>query len=169
MKADSSRWIVMGEPATSAEAAALDKFRELLPDDGITTAWVNLTFIDNNGRSAEVDVLLLTRAGLFVVELKGWHGAIRGNAQRWLHGVRNLENPWLATDRKAKRLAEVLKDHAPNEAAKKTVPFLKPLVVLHGHESTVELDERARTGVVTLDGYRVKAKPPLRTLSAFLG
>jgi len=25
---------------------------------------VNLTFIDNNGRSAEVDVLLMTRAGM---------------------------------------------------------------------------------------------------------
>ena len=39
-------------------------FREQRPEDGITTAWVNLTFIDNNGRSAEVDVLLMTRAGM---------------------------------------------------------------------------------------------------------
>lgn len=168
MKADSPHWIVMGPPATPAEQAALDKFRELLPEDGITTAWVNLTFIDNNGRSAEVDVLLLTRAGLFVVELKGWHGTIRGNSQRWQHGIRNVENPWLATDRKAKRLAELLKDHAPNVAAKRTVPFLKPLVVLHGHESSVDLDQRGRTGVVTLDGYHVKAKPPLQKFSGFL-
>jgi len=168
MKVDSRHWIVMGQPATQAEEAALDKFRELLPEDGITTAWVNLTFIDNNGRSAEVDVLLMTRAGLFVVELKGWHGTIRGNSQRWEHGSRNIENPWLATDRKAKRLVEVLKDHAPNAAAKKTVPFLKPLIVLHGHESTVNLDERGRTGVVTLDGYHVKAKPAIRKFSGFL-
>jgi hypothetical protein len=71
MKADSPLWIVMGPSATPAEEAALNAFRELLPDDGIATAWVNLTFIDNNGRSGEIDVLLLTRAGLFNIELKG--------------------------------------------------------------------------------------------------
>ncbi|MBW0128491.1 nuclease-related domain-containing protein [Pseudonocardia oceani] len=109
MKADSAHWIVMGPSATPAEQAALDRFRDLLPEDGITTAWVNLTFIDNNGRSAEVDVLLMTRAGVFVVELKGWHGKIDGNSQWWKHNVRSVENPWIATDRKAKRLVEVLR------------------------------------------------------------
>ena len=168
MKADSPHWVVMGGPATPAEAAALDRFRDLLPEDGITTAWVNLTFIDDNGRSAEVDVLLLTRAGFFVVELKGWHGTIRGNSQRWQHGPRNVENPWLTTDRKAKRLVELLRDHAPSPAARRTVPFLQSLVVLHGYESTVNLDARGRTGVVALDGYHVRAKPALKTFSAFL-
>ncbi len=130
MKADSPHWIIMGPPATPAEEAALDAFRELLPEDGITTAWVNLTFIDNNGRPGEIDVLLLTRSGLYVVELKGWHGRIVGNTQRWFHNARNVENPWLATDRKAKRLAELLKDVAPNEQARKVVPFLQSKVVL---------------------------------------
>lgn len=49
----------MGPPATPEEAAALEAFREVLPDDGRTTAWVNLTFIDTNNRTAEIDVLLL--------------------------------------------------------------------------------------------------------------
>ncbi|MEU4450203.1 BREX system serine/threonine kinase PglW [Nocardioides sp. NPDC023903] len=157
----------MGPAATPAEQKALDDFRELLPEDGITTAWANLTFIDNNGRSAEIDVLLLTKSGLYVVELKGWHGTIRGTSQRWDHGTRNVENPWLATDRKAKRLAEVLKDAAPN-AARKTVPFLNAKVVLHGTDSNIELDERGRSNVLALDGYGVKAKPSLPKLSTFL-
>jgi len=168
MKAESPHWIVMGEPATPAEAEALDAFREVLPEDGITTAWVNLTFIDDNGRSAEVDVLLLTRAGFFVVELKGWHGTIRGTTQRWVHGVRNVENPWLITDRKGKRLAGLLKGYAPSPAAQKTVPFVNALVVLHGNDSTVELEDRARGGVVTLDGFRVNARPALPKISDFL-
>ncbi len=168
MKADSPHWIVMGPPATPAEEAALDAFRELLPDDGITTAWVNLTFIDNNGRSGEVDVLLLTRAGLFIVELKGWHGRIVGNTQRWMHNIRNVENPWLAADRKAKRLAELLKDVAPNEKARKDVPFLQSKVVLHGHGCTVELDERATLGVLAMDKFEIKAKPALTKVSTFL-
>lgn len=168
MKADSTHWIVMGPPATPAEEAALDAFRELLPEDGITTGWVNLTFIDNNGRSAEVDVLLLTRAGMFIVELKGWHGRIVGNTQRWEHNARNVENPWLAADRKAKRLAELLKDVAPNAKARKDVPFLQSKVVLHGHGCTVELEERATLGVLAMDKFDVKAKPALVKVSAFL-
>ena len=168
MKADSPHWIVMGPPATPAEEVALDSFRALLPDDGITTAWVNLTFIDNNGRSGEVDVLLLTRAGLFIVELKGWHGRIVGNTQRWMHNIRNVENPWLAADRKAKRLAELLKDVAPNEKARKDVPFLQSKVVLHGHGCTVELDERATLGVLAMDKFEIKAKPALAKVSTFL-
>ncbi len=159
----------MGPPATPAEEAALDAFRELLPEDGITTAWVNLTFIDNNGRSGEIDVLLLTRSGLHVVELKGWHGRIHGNTQRWFHNIRNVENPWLTTDRKAKRLAELLKDVAPNEQARKVVPFLQSKVVLHGHGSVVELDERAALGVLAMDKFDIKAKPALTKVSAFLG
>lgn len=168
MKADSAQWIVMGPPATPAEEAALDAFRELLPEDGITTAWVNLTFIDNSGRSGEVDVLLLTRAGFFIVELKGWHGRIVGNTQRWMHNIRNVENPWLAADRKAKRLAELLKDVAPNEKARKDVPFLQSKVVLHGHGCTVELDERATLGVLAMDRFEIKAKPALTKVSTFL-
>ncbi|CAM3450493.1 BREX system serine/threonine kinase PglW [Nocardioides dubius] len=168
MKADFPHWIVMGPPATPAEEAALDAFRELLPEDGITTAWVNLTFIDNSGRSGEIDVLLLTRSGLWVVELKGWHGRIVGNTQRWFHNSRNVENPWLATDRKAKRLAELLKDVAPNEPARKQVPFLQSKVVLHGRSSVVELEERATLGVLAMDNFEVKAKPALQRLSTFL-
>jgi serine/threonine protein kinase len=168
MKAESPHWMVMGPPATPAEEAALDAFRELLPEDGITTAWVNLTFIDNNGRSGEIDVLLLTRSGLYIVELKGWHGRIVGNTQRWTHNQRNVENPWLAADRKAKRLAELLKDVAPNDRARREVPFVQSRIVLHGHGSTVDLDERARTGVLALDKFEVKATPALAKVTAFL-
>lgn len=158
----------MGPPASPAEEAALDAFRDLLPEDGITTAWVNLTFIDNNGRSGEVDVLLLTRAGLFIVELKGWHGRIVGNTQRWMHNIRNVGNPWLAADRKAKRLAELLKDVAPTEKARKDVPFLQSKVVLHGHGCTVELDERATLGVLAMDKFEITANPALTKVSTFL-
>ena len=113
-------------------------------------------------------MLLLTRSGLYVVELKGWHGRIIGNTQRWFHNVRNVENPWLATDRKAKRLAELLKDVAPNGQARKNVPFLQSKVVLHGRGSVVELEERATLGVLAMDKFEVKAKPELLPVSKFL-
>lgn len=169
MKPDSPNWIALGDPATPAEAEALDAFRDHLPEDGITTAWANVTFIDDNGRSAEVDVLLLTRSGLYVVELKGWHGTITGTSQRWRHNHRNVENPWLLTDRKAKRLKSLLAEYAPSSAAaSQTLPFVNALVVLHGADSKVDLDDRGRTGVYALDGYRVHSKPSLPSFKDFL-
>ena len=92
----------------------------------------------------------------------------RGNTQRWIHNIRNVENPWLAADRKAKRLAELLKDVAPNEKARKDVPFLQSKVVLHGHGCTVELEERATLGVLAMDKFEIKAKPALTKVSTFL-
>jgi serine/threonine protein kinase len=168
MKQDSPLWKVMGEPATPAEAAALDSLRELLPDDGITTAWANLTFINDQGRTAEVDVLLLTTQGMFLVELKGWHGTIRGNAQRWNQGQRNVENPRLITDRKAKWLKSLLQDRSPNQAARKLIPHIHAVVVMHGEGSTVEIASPGDVGVLTLDGYHVSSKPRLLKLSDFL-
>ncbi len=160
MRADSPNWVVLGEPATPAEAAALETLRELLPEDGITRAWVNLTFIDRNGRLAEVDVILLTKKGLFVVELKGWHGRINGNQQTWrvtTRAVEHRQNPLLLTDNKAKRLSSLLAEVSPNAK----LPFIEALVVLHGKESDVDLDALGRTSVLALDGYNVRGGLPL--------
>ena len=162
MLPDSPNWVVMGQVASKAEAAALDRFRDLLPEDGITHAWANLTFIDDNGRTGEIDVLLLTPAGFFLVELKGWHGTIRGNAQRWTltnKATRNVENPLLGADRKAKRLSSMLAGLAPNPQARAALPWLTPIVVLHGEHSQVDLDDaRARSGIYKLNGFHVGGK-----------
>ncbi|MGX1748992.1 BREX system serine/threonine kinase PglW [Glutamicibacter protophormiae] len=170
MKDDSPLWHELGDAASPSERVALETFRKCLPDDGITTAWSNLTFIDEQGRTSEIDVLLLTPAGLFLVELKGWHGTIRGNSQRWDLPTRNVENPFLLTDRKAKRLSSLLKSAFTNQQqAQKVLPFIKPLVVLHGAGSHIELDSFGATGVLVLDGYDVKATgTPLNKLSQFL-
>ncbi|MFI9487358.1 BREX system serine/threonine kinase PglW [Promicromonospora sp. NPDC052451] len=167
MKADSPHWKVMGPPATPEEADALEAFREVLPDDGRTTAWVNLTFIDTNNRTAEVDVLLLTPVGFFCVELKGWHGTITGSSQRWYQRRKTHTNPFIVTDSKGKRLASVLKSYATSQQAR-NVPWVNALVVMHGQGSTFAVDQSGRAGVIKLDGYQVKSTPPLQRLSEFL-
>lgn len=171
MDSTSKRWRTMGDPASAAEAEALEAVRALLPDDAITHAWANLTFIDLQGRTAEVDVLLLTRAGLFVVELKGWHGRISGDQQTWRltapnGSVRHERNPLFATDAKAKRLRSLLEHVAPNAQARRAVPFVGAFVVLHGRDSVVELPDVARAGIVALDGAGVRHLTP--TLREFL-
>mgnify|MGYP000935676930 CR=1 FL=1 len=71
-------WQAVGEPVSGDEAEALDVLRGLLRDDELCHAWSNLAFQDRTGHVNEVDVLLLTRRGLFVVELKGWRGHVPG-------------------------------------------------------------------------------------------
>lgn len=110
MRTDSPLWRVMGDAAQAQEAEALDKIRQMLPDDGIARGWANITFTDNHGRLNEVDALFLTRNGLYVVELKGWHGEITGDQRTWRLGNRTEKNPRLLANDKAKRLRSVLGD-----------------------------------------------------------
>jgi len=158
MRADSPNWVSLGDPASPAEAAAQDAFRELLEDDGMTKAWANLSFIDDQGRLAEVDVLLLTRRGFYIVELKGWHGHLTGNSQTWTlrtpTSERTARNPYILTDNKAKRLSSLLKEVAPANSPR--LPYVGALIVLHGRDSIVELDKSAAHNVLRLDGYNVR-------------
>lgn len=156
MRTDSPLWRVMGDAAQAQEAEALAKVRDLLPDDGIARAWANVTFTDNAGRLNEVDILLLTRSGLYVVELKGWHGEITGNQHDWMHGGRRHQNPRILANAKAKRLASVLKDLAYQAGVPThTVPFVNEAIVMHGRDSKVTLDQFGAEHVWALDGFRV--------------
>ncbi|MDQ1305479.1 MAG: hypothetical protein QG671_1310, partial [Actinomycetota bacterium] len=155
----------MGEPATTDEAAALDTFRKLLPHDGVV-AWTNVFFTDTQGASHEVDAILLSRSGLFLIEFKGWHGQITGNQQYWTvttGGGRRREerNPLSATDHKAKRLKGLLDHEVRRGHGSVRPPFVQPLVVLHGRDSKVGLVPPANTRIYALDGYHVGGLPPI--------
>ena len=174
MQSSSSSWDDLGEPASPAEAEALAALRELLPDDAVTHAWSNLTFTDLSGRTGEIDLLLLTRVGFFVLELKGWHGTIAGTQQNWAvtgasgQHTRNERNPWYLTEQKAKRLSSLLKRLARNDQERQAVPFVGALVVLHGRDARVELKETAISGLYALDGYGVSGLPADHNLKQFL-
>ncbi|WP_375163764.1 NERD domain-containing protein [Microbacterium sp.] len=159
----------MGDPAQAQEAEALDKIRQLLPDDGIARAWANVTFTDNQGRLNEVDLLLLTRTGLFVVELKGWHGNITGDQQIWRLGSRAERNPRLLANDKAKRLRSVLSDLArTSNLPTSVVPYVDEAVVMHGRRSRLQLDRFGSESVWALDGFEVQGLAPDRAFSVLL-
>ena len=169
MDRESANWRPMGEPATSEEAAALDTFRKLLPDDGVV-AWTNVFFTDSQGASHEVDAILLSSSGLFLIEFKGWHGQITGNQQYWTvttNGGRRREerNPLNATDHKAKRLKGLLDGSRRGHLAARP-PFVQPLVVLHGRDSRVDLTPPVDTRIYALDGYHVRGVPPVSDIIA---
>ena len=164
MDAKSDQWISMGPSASTQEEQALAMLRSLLNDHPTTWAWSNLSFISPDERVSEVDVILLHRTGLYVIELKGYHGTIAGDQQTWrLTGpegqVRTERNPRLSTRSKAQRLASLLKRNHRGD-----IPFVREIVVLHGRDSVVKLDDLAKSDVYGLDGYDVSGVPAFTDL-----
>lgn len=164
MDPKSDQWITMGPSASPQEEQALRTVRSLLNDHPTTWAWANLSFVSPDQRGSEVDVILLHRTGLYVIELKGYHGTISGDQQMWrLTGpegqVRTERNPRLSTRTKAQRLRSLLE-----QGYRGRIPYVHEIVVLHGEGSTVKLDDLAKSGVYGLDGYDVCGVPPFTEL-----
>ena len=107
------RWTAVSQSAFAWEREALDFLRQHLPDHEPWRAWSNFEFIDDEGRVNEVDVLVLTPVGLVLVEVKSRPGSVRGDAYSWTWTTEGrqvtTDNPLPLANRKAKRLASVLR------------------------------------------------------------
>src|SRR6516165_4538253 len=107
------RWTAVTEPAFPWEGEALDFLRSHLPDQEPWRAWSNFEFIDDEGRVNEVDALVLTPFGFVLTEVKSRPGTVRGDAYSWTWTTEGrqltTDNPLPLANRKAKRLASVLR------------------------------------------------------------
>ena len=138
------RWTAVTEPAFPWEREALDFLRSHLPDHEPWRTWSNFEFIDDEGRVNEVDVLVLTPAGLVLVEIKSRPGTIVGDAStwRWITKGRPFEvdNPLPLANRKAKRLASVLKRQDAFGRGRIRAPWVEPAIFLSAVRQKPQLD-----------------------------
>ncbi len=148
MRPDSPRWVEVTPSEHSHERAGLTTVRDLLPDAEPYRAWSNFTFTTADGRLYEVDLLVIGRAGLRLVELKHWSGRITGTRRRGGTTPIRWTTRRLLADAKAKRLASLLKEHS----RRVRVPFVTASVLLHAPHTEVALDDRGRSGVYGVDG-----------------
>lgn len=134
---NASRWTAVSQSPFAWERDALDFARSHLPDHEPWRAWANFEFIDDDGRVNEVDLLVLTPAGLVLIEIKSRPGTVTGDAHSWTWITEGREftrdNPLPLANRKAKRLSAVLRRQdalsgrgAPRAAA----PWVEPLIFL---------------------------------------
>ncbi|MGH9838599.1 MAG: BREX system serine/threonine kinase PglW [Blastocatellia bacterium] len=130
MVLSSTRWHVISPPYYQWERDALEYIRENLPDNESYRAWTNFEFISDDGSINEVDLLILTPCGFFLVEIKSRPGALSGDAMTWVWKtdgkVASFDNPLLLANRKAKRLASLLRRQ--KAVQKLRVPFLEAIV-----------------------------------------
>jgi serine/threonine protein kinase len=107
------RWVTVTESEFAHERQGLETIREKLLDAEPWRAWSNFTFTAHSGHPREVDLLVVAPRGVFLIELKDWHGSVEVRNGTWLQtqpGGKQLthSNPLHLANRKAKELAGLL-------------------------------------------------------------
>ncbi|WP_299314376.1 BREX system serine/threonine kinase PglW, partial [uncultured Halomonas sp.] len=117
--------------------------------------WSNFEFIAQDGSINEVDLLVLTPKGCFLVEVKSHSGELSGDASTWVQIKRDgrrqsFDNPRLLADRKAKKLASLLQAQpSSRKTNKERIPFISSMVFLSSENLTTRLEGPARINVCT--------------------
>lgn len=149
------RWVTIAESQFAHEQQGLEIVKQLLPDAAPFRAWANFEFRDNRGRWHEVDLLVLARDCLYLIELKHYRGTLTGNDHVWLRqGHRAEDSPLLLTRRKAQYFSSLLKDTLRQfsaDAPMSAIPYVQELVFLHNSDFRCDLPERSKINLYGLD------------------
>lgn len=147
------RWHIITLSRYEWERRGLDFLRTGLPDHDPYRAWANFEFQTDDGAIYEVDLLVLTKLGFWLVECKAWAGRIWGDSATWTCShegrTRSEDNPVLLANRKAKALASLLR--AQPAVGKVHVPWLDALVFLSADNLQCDLTGPARNRVLLKD------------------
>lgn len=155
------RWTEVTASQFTHEAEGLSIVRGLLPDQPPFRAWSNFEFRDNHGKWHEIDLLVIGRRRIHLVELKFYQGKLRGNDRIWHRpGHRASDSPLLLAHRKAQRLKSrlltELARYAQDEgldlsSLRNTVPYVQESVLLHHPKFRCELAPESRLDLFGLD------------------
>lgn len=149
------------------EADALEKLRALLPDTAPFQAWTNFQFTDG-GRIHEVDALVVTPKGGFVIEIKSWSGSVEGDQGTWTQTRRDgsrlsTSNPANLTAEKVRALASLVKanwSYGPHRDGPGPI-FLQPLVWFSNLDLRVKLPAELRHFIAVADGAQHRVFPTI--------
>ena len=144
-----ARWKAISASQFSWEQDALDFLQRALPNREPFRAYSNFEFIADNGSINEVDLLIVSRYSIFLVEIKSRPGEVSGDAHTWVwrDGSREYfnDNPLLLTNRKAKKFASLLRKQMTVQ--KRRTPYIQPLVFLSDPGQRCKLMGPARENV----------------------
>jgi serine/threonine protein kinase len=151
------RWVTIADSQFAHEKEGHAAVKQALPDAPPFRAWANFEFRDNRGRWHEVDLMVLARDTLYLVELKHYRGILRGNDHVWMRdGHRAEDSPLLLARRKAQYFASLLKDSIRQRGgpeATRKIPFVQELVFLHHEQFVCDLPASSRINLYGLDGH----------------
>ncbi|WP_165491756.1 BREX system serine/threonine kinase PglW [Egibacter rhizosphaerae] len=167
-----ARWTEVTRSEYDHERVGLEFIRRGLEDREPFRAWSNFTFVAQDGKLYEVDLLVVTPSAVYLVELKHYTGTVAGDTAEWQvtgpsGGRPRLErHPRYLADHKARKLKSVLtaqpvfqRGHVhPKDL------YVEAAVFLSSDRATVELDDRAAAGVYGPDPQegQKRRRSPLR-------
>jgi len=152
--AKSSNWTTASESKFPWERDALDFVREQFPGRDPYRAWANFEFIADDGSVNEVDLLVFTPQGFFLIEIKSRPGRLFGDAGTWTWETdgrfSTVDNPLILANLKAKKLRSLLQKQ---KAFKKKgqLPFVEALVFCSAPNLTCDLRGNAQHRVCLRD------------------
>jgi len=157
-------WIAVTPSRFPWEQDALDFVHEKFGAHPDYWAWSNFEVIASDGTVNEIDLLVASPWGVFLIEIKSWPGKLTGDNYSWTcvteDGRRFTEdNPVLLANRKCKRLKDLL-GRQPS-FRNRDVPFIQPLVFCSAPNLSLQLAPDARNFVCLRDGAD-KARPGIR-------
>lgn len=167
---ESPRWNIITPSQYEWERRGLDFIRSGLPDHDPYRAWANFEFQTSDGAIYEVDLLVLTKQGFWLVECKAWSGRIYGDTGTWTRSqngrLHSEDNPVLLANRKAKALASLLK--AQPALSKIRLPWLDAIVFLSADDLQCDLTGNARNRVLLKDRPKSDTRPEQKGVLAAL-
>jgi len=167
---ESPRWNIITPSQYEWERRGLDFIRTGLPDHDPYRAWANFEFQTDDGAIYEVDLLVLTKQGFWLVECKAWGGRIYGDTGTWTRSqdgrLHSDDNPVLLANRKAKALASLLKGQPA--LSKIRLPWLDALVFLSADDLQCDLTGNARNRVLLKDRSKTDTRPEQKGILAAL-
>ncbi len=136
------------------EREALAFIKSRLPNNEPYRAWTNMEFIADDGSVNEIDALVVTPRGFFLIEIKSHPGIMFGDGQNWRWRRPNgsdkpLPHPLILANTKAKRLRSLLSRQPA--LRKEREPFITALVFLSSPDLDCRLHDIARTSVCGRD------------------
>ncbi|MCX7424646.1 MAG: NERD domain-containing protein [Planctomycetia bacterium] len=127
--------------------------RQQFPTHEPYRAWSNFEFIADDGSINEVDLLVFTSRGFFLVEIKSRPGVLTGNTHTWTWQheghFKVVDNPVFLANQKAKKLASLLQRQ--RAFVKLRVPFIEPLIFCSAENLQSQLQGNARFHVCLRD------------------
>lgn len=147
-------WIAVTDSRFPHEQEALDFIHITFAAHPDYFAWSNFEFIGTDGSVNEVDLLVASPWGVFLIEIKSWPGKLSGDNYNWTcvtdDGRRFTEdNPVLLANRKCKRLKDLV-GRQPSFRSR-DVPFIQPLVFCSAPNLVLQLPADARNFVCQRD------------------
>lgn len=147
-------WKIITPSQFEHERRALDFIRAGLPDHEPYRAWANFEFLASDGALYEIDLLVLTKQGFWLVEIKSRPGRLEGDVATWTwtnpEGRRITDdNPRSLANRKAKALKSLLVAQPGLKAIR--LPFLEEVIFLSAQDLDCRLTPAAMSHVCLVD------------------